>query len=68
VEQYSRPREWYVRGGRLVPFPDDLVYALYINDAMWLYEWRAENVDHEDPLNPRGWKERFKALKWKSTS
>ena len=64
----GRPREWCIAEGRVVLFPVDRIFAVYLNDQMWVYEWRAERSDPEDALNPIGWKNRFVGLIWKSTS
>ena len=64
----GRPGTWYVTETRQAPFPPNLVYVVYMNDRMWIYEWRAEEADSEDPLSPVDWKNRFAGLVWKSVS
>ena len=63
----ARPREWYIREQVVVPFPEDLVYAVYLNPNMRVYEWRAERVGQDDPFAPADWQERYRGLTWKST-
>lgn len=64
----GKPKTWYVAEDQEVPFPADLVYIVCMNDRMWVYEWRAERADTEDPLSPVDWKNRFAGLVWTSTS
>ena len=64
----GRPKAWCVREGRIVPFPSNLVYAVYMNDRMWVFEWRAERADSEDLLSPIDWKNRFAGRVWTSNS
>lgn len=64
----GKPDVWYVTEESVVPFPSDLVYAVYMNDRMFVQGHRAEIADQEDPLSPKNWKTRFGGLKWKSIS
>ena len=64
----GRPTRWYVKEKLVEPFPKHLVYAVYVNDRMFLHGHRAELADQEDVLSPKDWKTRFGGLAWKSTS
>lgn len=64
----ARPLEWHLREQVVGPFPEHLVYAVYIHPRHFVYEWRAEKVDNEDNLCPVDWRRRYKALLWKRTS
>lgn len=64
----ARPLEWHLREQIVVPFPEDLVYAVYVHPRRFVYEWRAERVDNDDKLCPLDWRRRYKALVWKRTS
>lgn len=64
----ARPLEWTIKERVIVPFPRDLVYAVYMNPRFIVYEWRAEKADHEDDLCPVNWRTRYGALIWKDTS
>ena len=64
----GRPIEWYIRENVVVPFPEDKVFAVYLNPMMRVYECRAEHADSADPLSPRDWERRYRGLIWKSTS
>jgi len=64
----GRPPEWHIREKVVVPFPKRLVYAVYVNPNMRLYEHRAEKAAADDPLCPVDWADRYGALLWKSTS
>lgn len=62
------PKEWYITENQKVPFPDNRVFAVYLNFANKLYTFRAEYADTEDRFSPKNWKDRFGGLVWKSTS
>ena len=65
----GQPENWHVRENKYLPFPKErLVFVVYLNDRNSVYEFRAEEVDFEDPLSPKDWKNRFGGLLWKSTS
>jgi len=64
----GRPDEWYLREGVIVPFPAWLVFAVYLRPDRIVYEWRAEDADEEDPLAPKGFRERYRRLKWRRSS
>lgn len=64
----GRPIEWCIREDVTAPFPEHLVYAVYINPRYYLYEWRAEKADPNDESCPYDWRRRYEALIWKSTS
>lgn len=64
----GRPEQWCIKEGVSAPFPKDLVFAVYLNPNMWIYESRAERAAEDDPMCPMNWKERYGGLVWKSTS
>jgi hypothetical protein len=64
----GRPAEWYVKEGIVAPFPDNMVFAVYLNPYMRVYECRAEYAAADDPRCPKDWKTRYRGLSWKSTS
>lgn len=64
----GRPKEWYINEKQIVPFPDYLIFAVYINPALCLYECRAEDAAEDDPESPKDWQKRYGALIWKSIS
>jgi hypothetical protein len=63
----ARPEEWYIKEGIAVPFPKELVFAVYLNPYLRVYEGRAEHVDAADPLCPVNWRTRYRGLTWKNT-
>lgn len=64
----ARPPTWYIRQHEEVAFPDNLVFAVYLNPNLRVYECRAEPVADDDPYAPTDWQNRYRGLKWKSTS
>jgi hypothetical protein len=64
----GRPKTWYIRPDSCVPFPEHLVYAVYLNPNLRVYEARAEDRAPDDPMCPVDWKNRYEALIWKRTS
>ena len=64
----GRPETWHVKPGVIAPFPKELVFAVYLNDRLIVYEFGAEPADPGDPYSPKDYKTRFGELKWKSTS
>ena len=64
----GRPERWHIRPEVVAPFPHDKVFAVYINPLKRMYEFGAECADPEEPGSPIGWKDRYRGLKWKSTS
>lgn len=63
----ARPTEWYIKEGVVAPFPDDKVFAVYLNPNMRVYECRSEYVAEDDPFCPVDWQKRYRGLIWKST-
>lgn len=63
----GRPKQWYVKADAIVPFPDELVFAVYLNSRLFVYEARAEKSASDDPLCPEDWQDRYSALVWKNT-
>lgn len=64
----GRPQYWYTRPEKPVPFPDDLVYSVYLNAGMYVYHWRADEADEVETLYPKDWRNRFRSQIWPSTS
>ena len=61
----ARPSQWYVKSGVLAPFPAQLVFGVYVNPNLWLYEIQAEKTDKQDILLPINWKTRYReGLLW----
>ncbi len=55
----GKPATWYVREEVRVPFPRDLVFAVYVDSDRVVYDFIAEDADRKDPLNPVDWENRF---------
>ena len=64
----GKPRMWYIKEDVQAPFPNELVFAVYLNANFRLYEARAEPSDRDDPLCPDDWQNRYGGLIWKTTS
>jgi hypothetical protein len=64
----SRPADWFIRERIVVPFPLDLVFAVYLNPNLRVYECRAEYAAQDDRLCPANWQKRYRGLVWKNTS
>lgn len=62
------PEMWYIKPQVVVPFPDHLVFAVYVNPRKVVFEFGAERVDSDDPFSPIDWDKRYGAPIWKSTS
>lgn len=62
------PAEWYIKENLVAPFPEDKVFAVYLNPNMRVYECRAEYAADDDPRCPVDWQKRYRGLSWKSTS
>ena len=64
----GRPQSWYIREDVTAPFPDSLVFAVYINPRLRVFEARAEVAEREDPMSPLNWSDRYEGLVWMRTS
>lgn len=66
----GKPKYWNVgkKIGDTAPFPQNLVYLVFLNERKSIFEFRAEEADTEDTLSPVGWKDRFGELIWKMHS
>lgn len=64
----GRPMKWYIREHVEVPFPENLVFSVYLNPRFIVYECRAEPIDNNDANCPNDWENRYKGLVWKHTS
>lgn len=63
----GRPQTIYVMPTKVIDFPKDKVFAVYINSRLVVFDWCLEYADSEDKMNPKGWKDRYRSIKWKST-
>ncbi len=63
----ATPTEWYIRENCKAPFPASMVYAVYMNANMRVYECRAEHAARDDPKCPVDWQNRYGDLIWKNT-
>lgn len=61
----GKPNEWWIREDVIVPFPPNMVFAIYLQQDLWVYTFRAEYADTNDPLSPQGWDQRYQKLVWK---
>lgn len=64
----GKPPDWFIKPNIEVPFPDDRVFAVYINPNLRIYEHRAEYASEDDCRFPKDWKNRYQGLIWISTS
>lgn len=64
----GRPNQWYIREATQVPFPQDLIFAVYMNPRFHVYECRAEHAASDDPSSPENWQNRYGGLIWRNTS
>jgi hypothetical protein len=64
----GKPTKLYVTENKVIEFPKDKVFAVYITDRYEVFDWIVEYADDGDNLNPKGWEERYRGLIWKSTS
>lgn len=63
----GRPSEWLIKEGVAAPFPDNMIFAVYMNPNMRIYECRAEYVADDDARCPKNWQKRYRGLTWKNT-
>ena len=64
----GKPTELYIKQNTVIDFPSDKVFAVYINQRLVVFDWCVEYADDKDGMSPKGWEERYRSLKWKSTS
>jgi len=64
----GRPESHYVRENVTAPLSHDQVFAVYLNPAMSVYEWRLEDAEESNSWYPMGHQNRYDRLVWKSTS
>lgn len=64
----GKPREWYIKENTKEPFPEDKLFAVYVNSRKCVYECRGEIAAKDDSLCPDDWENRYGELIWKSTS
>jgi hypothetical protein len=60
----GRPQAWYIKERIEAPFPRTLVFAVYVNERMRVFECRAEVAAEDDPMSPKGWRTRYRGLIW----
>lgn len=63
----GRPERWYAAENVTAPFPDNLVFAVYLDSRIRIYQSRAERVAEDDRMSPVSWQSRYGGLVWKST-
>ena len=61
----GKPQEWHVINDVTAPFPNNFVYAVYCNNKLEVYTFRAELAD-EDGVSPKGWEVRYGRCVWKA--
>lgn len=59
---------WYILDTVTAPFPENMVFAVYMNSRLYIYDARAEYCASDDTLCPVDWQNRYEGLVWKSTS
>ncbi len=64
----GRPISWYIRPDVVVPFPAELVFCVYLNARLSMYEARADKGATDDPDCPAAWQNRYQELVWKRIS
>lgn len=64
----GRPTKLFLTENKVVDFPKNKVFAVYINDRFAIFDWILEYVDDKDMLNPKDCEKRYRSLVWKSTS
>jgi len=64
----GKPSKLYVKQDDVIDFPKGKVFAVYMNPRLMVFDWCLEYADSEDEMSPEGWQERYRSLKWKSTS
>lgn len=62
----GKPDQWWIRENVIVPFPPNMVFAIYCQNDLIVYNFRAEYSDPIDPLSPINWDERYQRLIWKN--
>jgi hypothetical protein len=64
----GKPKTWKIREHDTAAFPDNLIFAVYLNSRFVIYECRAEIADKDDNDCPEDWENRYGALIWKNIS
>jgi hypothetical protein len=64
----GKPKAWKIRENDTTAFPDNLVFAVYLNSRFVVYECRAEFCDASDRDCPEDWDNRYAVLLWKNIS
>ena len=60
----GRTRRYWLRQAVETPFPPGKVFAIYIDESGFIFEWRLEREDEEIEGHPTGWPQRFKKRLW----
>src|SRR5437899_7603970 len=55
----GKPISWFIRETVTAPFPDNMVFAVYLNSRLYIYETRAEYCASDDTLYPVDWQNRY---------
>ena len=64
----ARPNSWHIREGVVVPFPEALVFAVYLNPRLQVFDVRAERCANDDPKSPVDWQNRYEVLASKKST
>ena len=64
----GKPPQWYVADRVVATFPEKLVYSVYINPSLYVYNFRADEVDASDARYPLDWRNRYRREIWPATS
>jgi hypothetical protein len=64
----GKPTKLYIRENEAIDFPQNMVFAVYVTDRYEVFDWIVEYADDKDNLNPKGWEDRYRSLKWMSIS
>lgn len=64
----AHPNSWYIREGVVVPFPGALVFAVYLNPRLQVFDVRAERCANDDPMSPVDWQNRYEVLASKKST
>ena len=55
----GKPAKWYTDENEMIDFPQDKVYAVFLNDRFAMYTHRPEDEDPIDFLHIIDWQNRF---------
>jgi hypothetical protein len=60
----GQPTDWYVAENVMSSFPKNRVFCVYVNPAMCVYEFRAEQADSVQACMPSDSERRFRRKLW----